>query len=668
MNDRQDPYGLGDPPQANDHIHGYDEYGRPVHGDPPRQDHDASYPAPGAGGQPAYDPYAPYPPDGHARGSYDQDPYAQGSHAQDPYPQTSYAQDPYTQISYAQDPYASGTPTPGAYPQDPYASGPYAPDAYAPVPGATEADPTPEHGGYGARERYTASWDGSAAATDAPGSAGDVWIPQQPQAPWYEEGHGAADGARALQDSQGTRDSREGRDGTEPGRPDPDTVPASAGAPSGTERDGTDDADGEYRSEEFSFIEEQNEESEDVIDWLKFSESRTERREEAKRRGRNRTIALIVAVAVVLVGGVGWLWFAGKLPGLSGSEEAEQAAGGGQKRTTIVVHLREVDGGEISTVLLVNNETAGKGTTVLLPNSLAVTSSGGTGGATTLGKVFEAEGAAATRDALGLLLGTDIRGTWRLDTPYLENWVELVGGITVDADTTVPGAKEGEEPLVEKGADRDLDGRAAVAYATHRATGEPQTKQLARFGQVVQATLAKMSSDPGAATETVRSLTQILDPSLTESQLGASLAPLAGYAKKGDYATELLPVEADGTLSEETGEGLVRNVLGGTVRNTDPDAAPRVSLKDATGDEAAATTARVALVNGGYTVVGAGTSDSPQAATRVTYSDEKHKRQAQEVARTLGLSEKAVAKGKGAANADVTVVLGEDYDPEGASG
>ncbi len=52
----------------------------------------------------------------------------------------------------------------------------------------------------------------------------------------------------------------------------------------------------------------------------------------------------------------------------------------------------------------------------------------------------------------------------------------------------------------------------------------------------------------------------------------------------------------------------------------------------------------------------------------MTYSDEKHKRQAQEVARTLGLSEKAVAKGKGAANADVTVVLGEDYDPEGASG
>jgi len=109
VNDRQDPYGVGDPPQASGYIYGYDEYGRPVHGDPPRQDHDASYPAPGAGGQPAYDPYGTYPPDGHT-----QDPYAQGSsHLQDPY-----AQDPHAQDPYAQDPYAQGTHAPGTYPLD----------------------------------------------------------------------------------------------------------------------------------------------------------------------------------------------------------------------------------------------------------------------------------------------------------------------------------------------------------------------------------------------------------------------------------------------------------------------------------------------------------------------------------------------------------------------
>ena len=55
--------------------------------------------------------------------------------------------------------------------------------------------------------------------------------------------------------------------------------------------------------------------SEDVIDWLKFTESRTERREEAKRRGRSRVVALVVVLALVAVGGVGYLWYAGKLPG-----------------------------------------------------------------------------------------------------------------------------------------------------------------------------------------------------------------------------------------------------------------------------------------------------------------------------------------------------------------
>ncbi|GAA2389214.1 polydiglycosylphosphate transferase PdtA [Streptomyces glaucosporus] len=639
MNDRQDPYGSGEPPQASGHTYGYDEYGRPVHSPgtggvpiPPQQGRDAPYADPGAGQQPAYGAYA--------SGGHAQDAYAPGSYVQDPYAQGAYAPGAYTPAAPASDPYA-----PGSYAQDAYAT-----DAYAPGSG---------HGGYDGQDPYAPSWDASATGTQQP--VRDVWIPQQPQTPWYEEGgheEGAAQGGRAPQDGPGPQDP---------------AGPAPAEEPGGTDGrgpDGTGDAggaDGAYRTEEFAFIEEENEQSEDVIDWLKFSESRTERREEAKRRGRNRAIALAVAAAVVLVGGLGWLWFAGVLPGTSGSEGTGQAAGGGQKRTVIVVHLREVDGGETSTVLLVNNETAGKGTTLLLPNSLAV-SSGGTGAATTLGKAFQAEGAAATRDALGLLLGTEIRGTWRLDTPYLENWVELVGGITVDADATVPGAEKDDEPLVEKGADRDMDGRAAVAYATYRAAGEPQTKQLARFGQVVRATLAKMSGDPRAATETVRSLAQIPDPSLTEAQLGASLAPLAEYARKGDYSTELLPVEADGTLSGEAGEELVKNVLGGTVKNTDPDAAPRVSLEDATGDEAAATTARVALVNGGYTVVGAGRADAPQAASRVVYTDAEDRGKAVEVARTLGLPEKAVAKGKGAANADVTVVLGGDYEAGGAGG
>ncbi|WP_307826573.1 LCP family protein [Streptomyces pactum] len=436
----------------------------------------------------------------------------------------------------------------------------------------------------------------------------------------------------------------------------PEQVPAGRTA-------GTGDAEpeGPYRTEQFSFVEEQDEESEDVIDWLKFAETRTERRDERRRRTRIRLIALVAVLALAVVGGVGYLWAAGKLPGQSGGSGDEAGSGSGQKRDVIVLHLHETGGaGDTSTVLLVDNETAGKGTAVLLPNALAVAAE--EGGATTLGRSVE-ESSDATREALGTLLGTDISGTWRLDTPYLENLVELVDGITVDADATVPAAKQGADPLVTEGKGRALSGQAAVAYATYRSPAEPQTKQLSRFGQVMHAVLKKMSDDPGEATSTVEALAQIPDPSLSESELGASLARLAERAKKGAYETTVLPVEQDGTLSEEATDHVVEDILGGTVKNTEPGGVARVSVRNASGEPTAGAAAQIALINGGFTVVAAtDAGGSRQSASRVSYTDEAQAAQAREVARTLGLPDSAVAKGKGAANADVTVVLGADYE------
>jgi anionic cell wall polymer biosynthesis LytR-Cps2A-Psr (LCP) family protein len=429
---------------------------------------------------------------------------------------------------------------------------------------------------------------------------------------------------------------------------------ATAGSAAGESAPGQSDS---YRTEQFSFVEEPTDDSEDVIDWLKFSESRTERREEAKRRSRNRVVALVVTLVLVAVGGVGYLWYAGKLPGL-GDDSGGAATAAGQQRDVIVVHLRALDGGDSSTALLVDNADAKRGNTVLLPNSLAVSGENGT--TTTLGKAVEDEGAAPTRESLGTLLGADIKGSWRLDTPYLENLVELVGSIKLDADATVPGEKKGDEPLVERGKDQTLDGRAAVAYATYRGRGEQQTKQLERFGEVMHQTLRKLSSDAKGATRTVESLGQIPDPSLPESELGASLAKLASQAKSGSYETQVLPVQRNGTLSAGTSDGLVKQVLGGTVKNTDPDAAPRVKVLDASGKRGNDATASAALVNGGYTVVDGG-AGKPQGRSSVTYGDAEQKGKAEEVAKTLGLPGSAVAKGKEAANADVTVVLGKDY-------
>ncbi|WP_282699485.1 LCP family protein [Streptomyces sp. CC219B] len=422
----------------------------------------------------------------------------------------------------------------------------------------------------------------------------------------------------------------------------------------------------EYRTEQFAFVEEPDGDSEDVIDWLKFTENRTERREEARRRARSRIVALVVVLALCAVGGVGYLWYAGKLPGLSSSDDSTggTTAGGAQKRDVVVVHLHDTKSGDTSTALLVDNTTTEQGTTVLLPNSLALTDDSGS--TTTLAKSVEDDGSTGTREAIDTVLGTQIQGTWRLDTPYLQNLVDLVGNIDIDTDTDVPdpGAKsKGAAPLVNKGEQQTLSGKMAVAYATYRASGEAQNAQLERFGQVMQGVLRKLSSDAQAATITVQTLQQILDPSMTDKDLGAFLAKLADLAKGGDYKTALLPVQADGTLTAEASDSVVKDVLGGTAKSPDKDAAVRVSVQNASGVKDNTEKARVVLLNGGFTFLEDGTASAARTASQVVYADAADKENATEVAKTLGLPTSSVTKGKISSNANVTVVLGQDYAP-----
>ncbi|WP_432032887.1 LCP family protein [Streptomyces antibioticus] len=531
---------------------------------------------------------------------------------------------------YGYDPYAQGGQPQGgpqATPYDPYDTG-----RRQPVAGYDTAYDTGRQATYDPYATDTSGGPGTSTGTDAPYDpyGQTAHIPQQARPAAPEE---------------------TGRRGGPAERPRPQDA---------------DSPQPDYRTEQFAFVEEPDGDSEDVIDWLNFTENRTERREEAKRRARGRLIALVVAMALVAVGGVGWLWYAGKLPGLSDSSDTgakTAAAGAAQKRDVVVVHLHDTAGGDTATALLVDNTTTRQATTVLLPNSLVLTTDDGT--TTTLAKSVDDDGSDGTRTALDAVLGTDIEGTWRLDTPYLQNLVDLVGNIEVDTDTDVPDpkAKKGEAPLVRKGEGQTLSGKMAVGYATYRAPGEAQNAQLERFGQVLQGVLRKISSDPQAATVTVQTLAQILDPSLTDKDLGTFLANLADLAKGGDHQTALLPVQADGTLSAEGSSGVVKDVLGGTAKSPDKDAAVSVSVQNATGTKSDTEDARVVLLNGGFTFLDAGTASAARATSEVRYADAAGKENASEVAKTLGLPAGAVKKGEVGANADVTVVLGQDYEP-----
>ncbi|WP_439812273.1 LytR C-terminal domain-containing protein [Streptomyces sp. P9-2] len=536
------------------------------------------------------------------------DPYGQQQGGQNQQNQQGYGYDPYATGAHQQpayDPYGNG----GGYGYDPYATGGHQQPAYDPYGQGAHPDAT------GQQPRVTEQ---------------TAYIPEQPPAPERT--------AHIPQQARPADDDGRDEDGSAP----------------------------EYRTEQFAFVEEPDGDSEDVIDWLKFTENRTERREEARRRARSRIIALTVVFALVVAGGVGYLWYAGKLPGLSSSDKGTgtTTAAGAQKRDVLVVHLHDTENGGTSTALLVDNATTKQGTTVLLPNSLALTAEDGT--TTTLAKSVEDDGSEGTRSALDTVLGTDIEGTWRLDTPFLLTLVDLVGNIEVDTDTDVPdpdAKKKGQAPLVRKGKGQTLSGKMAVAYATHRGPGEAQDAQLERFGQVLHGVLRKMTSDPDAATTTVQTLGQIIEPPLTDADLGAFLAGLSDLAKGGDHRTALLPVEEDGTLTDEASESVVKDVLGGTAKSPDRDAAVTVSVRNATGDKDNAEQARVVLLNGGFTFLEGGTAGSAEATSEVVYADPAEKENATEVAKTLGLPADAVTKGKISGNARVAVVLGQDYDP-----
>jgi hypothetical protein len=111
---------------------------------------------------------------------------------------------------------------------------------------------------------------------------------------------------------------------------------------------------------------------------------------------------------------------------------------------------------------------------------------------------------------------------------------------------------------------------------------------------------------------------------------------------------------------------VVEDVLGGAARSPEKGDAVQVGIRNATADKDATEKARVVLLNGGYTFVDGGTAGAAQAVSEITYADAARKADAVEVAKTLDLPTTAVKKGKVTSNADVSVVLGQDYKVSGS--
>ncbi|WP_431678509.1 LCP family protein [Kitasatospora sp. KL5] len=588
--DRGGPQGY----QHDPYGQGYDPYGRPEEQQPQQQGY-------------GYDPYAGYQEQ--QPQAYQQDPYGHGGYQQQggqgyPQQQGYQGQDQYQQQAYYQQPqqpqgwdqYGGGYQQQQGYAQDPYQQAQAAQtQAPPPVQQPARRPPVPQP-----PLQQVAPVAPAAAATAAPART----APAQPS-----------------EQVAGSRTPRR---------------PAGAGD--------------NYATGEFTFVDEESEQSEDVIDWLKFAESRSEVRAERRRRLRNRLIGLAVAAALVGGGVGGYLWWTGRDSGGS----AAAAAGG---RQVNVVHLRDLKG-KVSTALLVNDASGHKGTVLLIPDTLKLPGDSAT---TTAATGLDDVGPSGTREGLATVLGAPVAGTWRLDTPYLTLLVAQLGGIKVDTNAEVKAADG--KVLASAGKGVSLNGQAAVAYATLQAPGEAREAQLARFGQVMEAVLHAMPTDLAEATEDVHRMNAVLDPSLPEKALAGVLVQLAQQGKDGHLGTQLLKAKPDGTLDEATAGRQVKEVLGGTVKNAPvTGSTTRVSVLDASGQKEAAGDASVQITNAGMEVVpSSGKAGAVQATSEIRYTDDTRAEAAKTLAGALGLKPESVKKVTDPQNADLVVVLGKDY-------
>ncbi|MGV9264423.1 LCP family protein [Kitasatospora sp. NPDC003701] len=594
------------PQQQGGYEQQYDQYGQPVPpAQPYGQDQYTAYQGQGQDQyQQAYQPYE-QPQQG---GGYDQ----QGGYGQQQYDQY----DPYGQPAA---PGGQAYQQPGGYPdayqgqgQDQYQQ------AYQPYE-------QPQQGGYGQQQYGTAPQP----VVTEPEPERAAPVPPRPRTPRPAPAEAAP--ARPAAPSEQVGGSRAAK---------------AAGAGKASRDD--------YPTGEFTFVDEEAEETEDVIDWLKFAESRSEVRAERRRKLRTRLIGAAVVLALAAAGAGGYLW-------LTGDKQTAATAAG--PRQVNVVHLRDLQG-KVSSALLVNDAAGHKGTVLLLPDTLRLPGPGDPP-VTSVGQAMDSIGPSATRDALTTVLGAPVAGTWRLDTPYLELLVAQLGGVRVDTNAeTHEGGKPDGKLLSAAGKNTLLSGKAAVAYATLQASGEGRDAQLARFGQVMDAVMRTMPTEFKDAKDDVHRMNAVLDPSLPEDALAGVLVQLAQQAKDGHLGTTALTVKPDGTLDEAGAGQQVKDVLGGTLKSaTSADAPSRVSIQDATGNDQAAAAAQVQVVNAGLTFIPGGAKVAPQATSEIRYTDDARQAAAKSLAISLNLPETAAKKVADAQNADLLVVLGKDYQP-----
>jgi anionic cell wall polymer biosynthesis LytR-Cps2A-Psr (LCP) family protein len=434
---------------------------------------------------------------------------------------------------------------------------------------------------------------------------------------------------------------------------EPGAQPASATTGMATST-ATDDRQPDYGSTDFAFVDEPDTDNGDVLDWKVFADSRADLRDERVRRFRFRLVAAGSALLLVVAGVLTYLF-------------AFDGSGGGPRQTTMLVQVDDDNGQAVGNLLLVVGPTnsVNHGVLMTIPADLAVSAPGGS---QPFGGNARLQVPPADQSVLASLLGIRVDGTWSITQLTLGLFIDDLGGVVVNADTTVPSVKKGGKPLVRPG-NATLDGGEAIAYAFYRAPGEPESAQLNRLAQVFTAMLSKLPTADDAMNLLLGHLGTVSDPSFPNTKLAAALVEASAQAQANQLTQASLPVTSDGsgTIDVAAAGPLVKNLLGGVLQSQPPSSGTRVLVENGTGNaqltQQLLGLAQIKLVNAGDSFVAGGNATGPpQSTSSVEVGSAGGQNTANQVAETLNLPLTAVHVVSGLPSlADVVVVLGNDW-------
>jgi hypothetical protein len=399
---------------------------------------------------------------------------------------------------------------------------------------------------------------------------------------------------------------------------------------------------------------------------------RRDRRAErtARRRARRQRLLVVAGgvLGVVLVAVGLWLLLR------PSQEQAPTGAQSGDKQLITLVQVTGADGTAAASAIVGTTRADGAAVALLVPSRLNVDVAGS--GAMAFGETTTIGDPDASSASLTDLLGLRVNDTWTLTKPALAALVDAVGGVqaAVDVDV-VTTAPNGDQTVVVKAGNQLLKGEAAANYATYLAESEPEEARLARFDDVLTALVAKLPDDATGIGAFLASAGTGSTSDLDQGALAARLAVMRTAAAGGEFASDVLPVNAIDTggsvptygLNAGDAEAALRDKFPGALQKDATGGVVRVLVENGVGTPGLVEQARTKLVDAGFQFKNGGNASpfsNQPSSIQVADGTEASLAKGRRVAAALGLpADSVVPNDRGQTIADVIVILGPDFAP-----